>query len=95
MRKPRIQGTLVPSNRKPKCRDCDHSRHVVKYMGRWVCNVHLKVKNTRVKSGPLGEQIILPTGVDTPFSLRPEWSFGELYRNRAHRRQGGHTRAFA
>lgn len=91
----RIPGTSVPANRKPQCRDCKSDKHIVKYMGRWVCGVHLKVRNTKIKTGPLGEQIVLPDAIDLPFERRPEWSFNELFVNRAHRRSGGKTRAFA
>ena len=86
-----VPATVTAPDHKPKCRDCDSDKNVVKHMGRWICNVHLMVKNTRIKEGPLGEQIVLPLGVETPFSSRPEWSFGELFVNRAHRRSVGHA----
>lgn len=95
MRKPRIlpRGAVVPSEsfKKPSCRECkekegafDPTEHVVRFMGTWICSVHLDVKNTKYVP------VILPEGIEPTFSQREYIRFGELYLNRQMRRQSGH-----
>ncbi len=87
-----------PSAKKPSCKQCielegafDPTAHVVRFMGTWVCDVHLDVRNTKYVGHVDMPEIELPHGIEKPLRMREFIPLRELLVNRAHRRSLGHT----
>lgn len=103
MRKPRkgarIIGMKGQSFKKPRCKQCeeedflfDATENVVRYMGMWVCNKHMQIRNTKF----VPSLVELPIGIleeEKPLREREFITLRELLVNRAHRRSMGHMHA--